>query len=304
MHNKLITILKYSKILSLKSIFLFWAIIFIYSVLVAGHFLYGILSLLFIVFGALTVNIAGYLSDYIDFFNNDCNKESFLEKNKKFKPLISGVIKPNYIYSAIALGGIILLLFGTFLYIKTGKLFINLMIFSLVLSVLIIFRRKIVFSDLLPSFFYAPLIFCITYFLMTKTITADIILLSIPYILLSSGRLYIDSIKDYDFNSSCNKQTIANLFDSQLDALVVFKWILYLIYFSPLILCAFDILDWQILLTYATIPIAMNLYNDLKEYASEKENEENDLEKVLLKSNKLVLRYCIISIIAIILSAN
>ena len=39
------------------------------------------------------------------------------------------------------------------------------------------------------------------------------------------------------------------------------KILLILAYISPLLLCIFDILDWQVFIVYLTIPMAVDLYN-------------------------------------------
>ena len=37
-------------------------------------------------------------------------------------------------------------------------------------------------------------------------------------------------------------------------------------------MCIFDILDWQVFIVYATIPLAVDLYNSLKEFTKDPES--------------------------------
>lgn len=301
MHSKFITIIKYSNTLSFKMLSLFWAIIFIYSILIAGHCLFGIIGLIFISILAFIINISKYYSDYIFLVKSNKKSSAKQNENKIFKPLIFGIISSHYIYSIITISAFFLLALGIFLYFKCGKGIVNITIAGTILSSLIIFRQKIKYSELLPSLFYVPLLFYTTYFVMTKTLTFDVILLSIPYVFLSTSILYVKSINDYNIDSIDKRQTIANSFNSQLDSLIVFKWILILAYITPLFLCAFDILDWQILLIYCTIPTSINIYNTMQKVASEK---HSDYKPIIQKTQKLIIIYVIISIIAIFLSTN
>ena len=72
---------------------------------------------------------------------------------------------------------------------------------------------------------------------------------------------------DYEYDLNEGHWTIANRFDSQLDSLVVLKILLILAYLSVIFLCVADITDWQVFLTYLTIPLALDLYKSLKEFS-------------------------------------
>ena len=74
-------------------------------------------------------------------------------------------------------------------------------------------------------------------------------------------------INSNEFDINEGKATIANRFDSQLDALIVLKVILVLAYVSLVLLCIFDILDWQVFCVYLTIPLAVDLYNSMVNYS-------------------------------------
>ena len=68
---------------------------------------------------------------------------------------------------------------------------------------------------------------------------------------------------DFDFDVNEGKTTLANSFNSQLESLIVLKILLILSYISPVFLCIFDIADWQVLLVYFTIPLAVDLYKSM-----------------------------------------
>ena len=84
--------------------------------------------------------------------------------------------------------------------------------------------------------------------------------------------LYIHSVMDFEFDTNEGKKTIANSFNSQLDSLVILKYLLILAYLSIFLLCIFDITDWQVFGTYITIPLAIDLYKSMVDYSSNPAN--------------------------------
>ena len=83
--------------------------------------------------------------------------------------------------------------------------------------------------------------------------------------------LYIHTVMDYEFDLNEAKKTIANIFNSQLDSLIVLKVLLILGYASLVLLPIFDILDWQVFLVCLTIPLALDLYKSLKIFVTNPE---------------------------------
>ena len=303
MLNKVTTILEYSRILSLPVTFACWMVIFTYSALVAGHIWYGILGLICISAIHLAINI---LSNYFDYKgltrNDEFDREEYLAiKDNKHRYLVSGFVKSSDLLWIASVHIFIAFAIGVFFYFKCSKVVLNIASIGLILSSLTIFSSKIRYSELLPSLSYGPLLFCGTYLVMTKTFNTDAILLSIPYLFLSTIILYVRSIKNYNNDLDKNCISIANSFDSQLDSLIILKWLLVAVYVSPILLCLFDILDWQIFAVWATIPAALNLYKSMKECTSEK---DADCEPEIYQARKIVIYYSIISVVAIILALN
>ena len=303
MLNKVTTMLEYSRIMSLPVTFACWMVIFTYSALVAGHIWYGILGLICVSAIHLAINI---LSNYFDYKGltrkKEFDREEYLAiKDNKHKYLVSGFVKSSDLLWMAFVHIFVALAIGVFFYFKCGKVVLNIASIGLILSLLTIFSSKIRYSELLPSLSYGPLLFCGTYLVMTKTFNTDAILLSIPYLFLSTIILYVRSIKNYNNDLDKNCISIANSFDSQLDSLIILKWLLVAVYVSPILLCLFDILDWQIFAVWATIPAALNLYKSMKECTSEK---DADCEPEIYQARKIVIYYSIISVVAIILALN
>jgi 1,4-dihydroxy-2-naphthoate octaprenyltransferase len=77
---------------------------------------------------------------------------------------------------------------------------------------------------------------------------------------------------DFDYDLKEGHMTIANSFDSQLDALIALKVLIILSYLSLVVLCIFDILDWQVFFVYLTIPLAVDLYKSMVDFSTNPES--------------------------------
>ena len=126
---------------------------------------------------------------------------------------------------------------------------------------------KIRLSEIAVGLAYGPILYGGVYYVMTKTISWEVFVLSVPTMIVTIVLLYIHTIMDYDFDLKEGHKTVANSFDSQLDSLILLKIFLYLAYISLIFICIFDISDWQVMLSLLTIPLAIDLYNSMKEYS-------------------------------------
>lgn len=299
-----------------------WFVIYTYSALVAGHIRYGLLALVGICLAHLATNV---LDDYFDYKSLikqvDFNKREYLKNSQKTKCryLIAGLIKPKdililaLIYLSIA--GII----GLFFFIKCG---IGVLYFALVggiITVLYSFLSKIRMSEIAVTLAYGPALFGGIYYVMTKTYSWDVIILSIPSMIVTVTLLYIHTVMDFDFDLNEGHQTLANSFNSQLDSLVILKWLLILAYTTPILLCIFDILDWQVFIVWLTIPLAVDLYKSMQDFSTNPDSipehkwyhfpMENMMDAPsfmtrIYQSRNLMIYYSILLSIAIFLALN
>ena len=262
MLNKLTTVLICSRAFSLPMTIMSWLVIFTYSALVAGHIRYGLLALAGICLAHLAANL---LDDYFDYKSLikqvSFNKKEYLKNSQKTKCryLISGLIRPQdililaFIYLAAAS------IIGLFFFIKCGIGVVYFALIGGIITILYSFMSKIRLSEFAVAVAYGPALFGGVYYVMTKTYSWDAIILSIPSMLVTVTLLYIHTVMDFDFDLNEGHKTVANSFNSQLDSLIVLKWLLILAYVTPLLLCIFDILDWQVFIVWFTIPLAVDL---------------------------------------------
>ncbi len=275
MLNQIFIILQCSRVFSLPMTIMSWIVIYVYSSLVAGHIKYGILALIGVCMAHLAANVFDDYFDYKSLIKQvNFNKREYLKNSQKTKCryLIAGLVKPKQIFALACIYLAIAALIGTFLFLKCG---IGVIYFALaggILAVLYSFLSKIMLSEVTVALAYGPALFGGIYYVMTKTYSWDAIILSIPTMIVTVILLYIHTVMDFDFDINEGHRTIANSFNSRLDSLVILKWLLILAYIAPVLLCIFDIADWQVFAVWLTIPLAVDLYKSMVDFAANPES--------------------------------
>lgn len=322
MLNKVSSILICSRVFSLPMTIMSWGVVFTYSALHSGNIGYGILALVGIGLVHLATNI---LDDYFDYKSLikqvGFDKKEYLRNSQKTKCryLIAGLISEKELLFLVFLYLFIAGLIGLFFYLKCG---IGVLYFGLIggiICVLYSFMSKIKLSEFAVALTYGPALFGGVFYVMTKTFSVDSLILSIPTMFMTIVLLYSHTVMDFEFDLNEGKKTIANSFDSQLSSLIILKILLILAYISPVLLCIFDILDWQVFLSYLTIPLAMDLYKSMIDFSTDSssipekkwyhfpmENMINSPSFMIriYQSRNLMIYFSIALIIAIILSLN
>lgn len=275
MLNKLSTIFECSRVFALPMTIMSWLVIFTYSSLVAGNAKYGIIALIAVSLVHLAANI---LDDYFDYKTLikqvGFDKKEYLKNTQKTKCryLISGRAKEQEILALAGMYLFIAVLIGLFFYFRCG---VGVIYYALVggfIAILYSFLSKIKLSEIAIAIAYGPALFGGIYYVMTKTYSWEVFVLSIPTAIVTVILLYIHTVMDYEFDVNEGHNTLANSFDSPLDSLVVLKYLLIVAYLAPILLCLLDIADWQVLLTWFTIPLATDLYQSMVEYTTNPES--------------------------------
>lgn len=270
MQNNISFILQCSRAFALPTTIFSWLVIFIYSLTDSGNLFYGLISLLGLCFAHLGTNL---IDDYFDYKSLiklvNFDKAEYLRHSQKTKCryLISGQMKESQVIILAGMYFLLAILVGIFLFLKCGE---GVLIFASIgafIAILYPFLSKVCLSELAVAIAYGPALYGGVYYVMTGTYSNNIYILSIPTMLMTIILLYIHTVMDYRFDLDENKCTIANRFNSELDSLIVLKFLFVLGYLSLIMLCIFDILDWQVFLIYLTIPMSIDLYKSLELYA-------------------------------------
>ncbi len=275
MLTKVTTILECSRVFSLPMTIMSWLVVFTFGVLSSGNIWYGILALAGISFAHLGTNV---LDDYIDYLHLikqvGFDRREYLKNSQKTKCryLISGIMSELQVKIVIlvyfALSGLI----GLFFYLKCGKPVLYFALLGGVIGLVYSFMSRVKLSEIAVGLAYGPALFGGVYYVMTNTIIPEVFILSLPTMFMTIILIYIHTVMDFDFDINENHKTIANSFDSQLDSLVVLKALLILAYLSTILICIFDISDWQVFLTILTIPLAVDMYKSMETFSVEPES--------------------------------
>lgn len=275
MLQKTVLILESSRIFSLPMSIFSWLVIFVYGTIYSGNIFYGILALLGICFAHLGTNIADDYFDYKALIRQvDFDKTEYLKNSQKTKCryLISGMLREADLIKLISVYFGVAFLIGIFLFIKCGMGVLYFALAGGIIGIIYPFISKICLSEIAVALTYGPILFGGVFYVMTGGYSLDAVILCLPTMIMTVVLLYIHTIMDYEYDLKESHLTIANRFNSQLDALIILKILLILAYLAIVLLCIFDMADWQIFLTYITIPLAVDLYKSLKSFAVNQED--------------------------------
>ena len=325
MLQKTIDLMECSRVFSLPTTIFSWAVIFVYSLLLSGNALYGLIAFAGLCFAHLGTNVIDDYFDYKSLIKRvDFDKTEYLRNSQKTKCryLINGRMKETDILILALIYFGIAALIGLFLFIKCG---IGVLYFAFaggLIAVLYPFVSRICLSEAAVGLAYGPALFGGVAYVMTGTFSRETVLVSVPSMLMAIILLYIHTVMDYEYDFNEGKRTIANLFNSQLEALSILRLLLIGAYLSVIPICIFDILDWQILLVYLTLPLAVDLYRSLEIFASNAdecpphrwyhfpmeniqafaERGEDSFMIRIYQARNLMIYFCLLFILGIVLS--
>jgi len=249
--------------------FFSWLVVFVFGLNNNGNFINGIIALIGVCFAHLAANL---MDDYFDYRkltkNTDENNQITLPNTQRGKcryllnnlVSLTDVLKVSALYCAIAAFA------GIYLYFSTGAGILLFMSAGALIVILYSFLSNIRLSEFAVALAYGPLLFGGTFYAMSGHFSAESIILCIPTMIFTVNMLYTDTFLDRNLDINEGKKTIANLFKTGECALNFQKRLLIAGYLSVFVIGIFDIADWEIFLTYLTIPLALDLIQSLELY--------------------------------------
>lgn len=252
----------------------------ILSCLVASLFAYfdgGNLVLGFIAFiGIFLCQMATNLfDDYLDFRSLIKNPEI---KEKKFKNvhknkasfLVNGEVSLNQVLSVVIIYCLLACICGVIILYYRGLPIVWLSLIGAVLVLFYSFFSKIGLSELAVAIAFGPLLFEGVYFVMTGYFSFEILLISIAVVAFTVGLLYTHTVLDFDMDMDSHKKTLACRMKDKHKSLHLLTFFLAIGYLTILFMVIFKILSPIFLITWLTLPLALELYYSLKLYNDDK----------------------------------
>lgn len=267
--------LEASRVYALPMSIFSWLIIFSYSIQHNGNALYGFIALIGVCIVHLAVNLFDDFCDYhllekeFDYNNNIVLPNT---QRGKCKYIIDKKVKLFDIVKTLILYGVIATLVGGFFYFSGYKDVLIYMAIGIIIALFYPFLSYLRLSELAVGIAFGGLLFGGVYYVMTGNISADVFILSIPSTIFTINLLYTDNFLDKDIDKKEGKRTLISLFKDENSALHFQKILLILGYLSIFLIPIFDIADWEVFLTFITLPLAADLLHSLRLYSNDKTN--------------------------------
>ncbi len=248
-----------------------WSVPFIFGLTDGGNLFYGILAFFGIVSVHLGVNL---FDDVIDYYLEKRQiskglKESFDFQKGKCKYIVDGkasALKTLFVSLGLfAFSSAI----GLFLAYECGIQVIILIALAAILCLLYPVLTYFAMGEVIVGILFAPMLYYGTYFVMTKSFSPEIMVISISTGLLTIGLLHTHTLMDYDFDVKNNKKTLSSLAGSKKNAVIVQGVIMFLAYLNILAGIYFNFLPMIMLLSLLSIPTSVSLYNLLMLHAKD-----------------------------------
>ena len=261
--NKTIFWIKAARLYSLPMTILSWLVIFIYSLKIGGNIIAGFISLVGICLVHLSTNL---IDDYIDYKVLQQDYE-FLTAGRdcKCEYLRTGVATINDLKNTIIIFLSIAAICGGILFFISGKAVIILAIIALIIALGYPHLSSRGLGEIAVILAYGPLMFEGVFYVMTKTFSTDVFILSLICVMFVNTVLYSHMLMDYDGDKNAHKTTLCIKLGSKQRAL---NFILIFYSFSYLLIIPFSIKtnNYLYFITYLTIPLVLDLYCMLKKY--------------------------------------
>lgn len=299
MIKKILFWLNCSRAFSLPITILSWLVVFVYSLKLGGNFLNGFLALIGISFAHLAGNLADDYIDYGILSRDEKIMNSAVETKccyiRDGSVTLKDIIKVIAIYSSIAL------ILGAILFFRSGVGVIWLTIIGGILTLSYAKFSLIGMSELIIGLLFGPLMFEGVYYVMTKTFSGIVFVLSVAVVMFTVGFLYVHTLLDFDSDKTSHKKTLCCRINDKNKALRLFALFCTLGY-SAAFYFGFLTNNIAVLLTFLTIPYAVKIHYMMKSYNECPEPDTERFYFVLFSARNLMVLFGLLLSAAILIS--
>lgn len=246
-----------------------WLVVFVYAIKHNGNTILGLLALVGISLAHMATNL---LDDYFDY--------KILSKDEKFLNTAQNCkcwyLKNNHATEKQLLQTIITFLvcaalIGIVLFFTSGH---YVAIFAMIGLIIALTYQKFSLNgigELAVMLAFGPLLYEGTYYVMTKQLSLNLLLLSFACVFFTISILYVHMLMDYDGDECSHKKTLCRFFKTKENALK-FLTFFYLLGFLNIFFLGYSTQNYWYLLTLLTLPLIFDLYKSLKLFNQDKTN--------------------------------
>lgn len=267
--NKICFWLNCARIYSLPITVLSWLVIFIYSIKHNGSVLAGLLALMGISLVHMATNL---IDDYLD-YKILIKDEKYINsaQNCKCRYLKNNLATTAELKRTIIIFLIAAAVIGTVLFFVSGPYVGLLAVAGLIIALTYQYFSINGLGEISVIIAYGPLMFEGVYYVMTKTFSFEVLLLSLACALFTNTILYAHMLMDFDGDECSHKKTLCRKLKTKNNAL---NFILFFYISSFVLICYLALIsrNYLYLLTFLTLPHIMGLYKSLKLYNTDKTN--------------------------------
>lgn len=284
--NGIFTVIKNSRWYSSDMTVFSCLVCFLYALSEYGNALNGLIAFVGILFAHMATNL---YDDYDD-YKKLCSDPRFCEFAPKVKCayLKSGLADTKDLLFVIVLFCLIASVCGLYLLLQSG---IQVLFLSIIGAIIVLSYPKfsrIGMSEVLVGIAFGPLLFEGMYFVMTKSFSLEVLLLSFAIVMFTIGVMYNHTILDFEGDRISAKRTVVQRLGSKEKAMKGFILIYSLGY---IFMTIFSIYSENLfcLISLLTIPFVILLYKALKSYNASAYYERNEAYlSVLIGSAKVM----------------
>ncbi len=275
-----------------------WLIPFVYGITHKGNVLYGIIALAGIISAHLGANL---FDDYMDYKRYVKNGKSIPLQKGKCSFLLNNETTERKVLSAVGIYFGIAIFVGCF-FIYLYKLpVIIIMAITGVLCLLYPRSSYYGFGELIIGTIFSPLLFCGVYYVMAEKCSVTLLLLSVPFAIVTVLLLYVHSFMDFKYDCIDHKRTLCTLLKTKEKAYKLFTFLIFTAYFYIFGLVSIKLLPAVYLVTGVTLWQAVKLCKTAEQYIDREPETEEEFMNVFEKAQSLPVIFALFLILGCLL---
>ena len=272
-----------------------WLIPFVYGITHNGNMLYGMIALI----GIYAAHLGGNLfDDYLDYKRYLKNEKTVPLQKGKCNYLIEGrATQKDLLLAVIVYFGTAILIGGFFVYIYK----LPIIIIMAVTGVLcLIYPRSSYYGlgEVIIGTIFAPLLFCGVYYVMTQMYSMTLMLLSLPFAIITITLLYVHSFMDFNYDKMDCKQTLCTLSKTKENAYNLLIFMIFLAYFYIFALVSLKFLPLAYIVVCTTLYWAAKLCKTVQKYINAEPESEEEFLQIFSKAQKLPVIFALFLILS------
>lgn len=239
-----------------------WFVPFIFGLTKGGNILYGLLALIGIVCVHLGSNLFDDVTDYYlekKRIDKGLHTDFNFQKGKCKYILDGEATLLQTLFVSLGLFAFASII-GIYLTLMCGWQVLALILATAILCLLYPVLTYFAMGEIIVGIVFAPMLYLGTYFVMTKSFSPEIMIISISTGLLTIGLLHTHTFMDFDFDVKNNKKTLCALVKTKRNAVIAQGIIMFLAYLNIIISVIMGYLTPVMILCLLTIPTSVSLY--------------------------------------------